>query len=156
MSDYGKGLDFIHFPNYSQSKAGAVKGHVHDWRKISKDPWLISTIQGAEIPFMDTLVQLKEPRPYKFSTQECEFVAGELIRMLEQGILDRAPPVAGQVNDEAGLSKMPTIQFPFRGKTGNTSGLDGEMNCTSSQCYRMGCLVPLGFSPRFSTQCLLN
>ena len=80
-----------------QAKAGAVAKHVDSWREISSDPWLLSTIQGVEIPFLEFPIQRREPRPYKLSYQESEFVDSELGRLLEQGVIELVTDLPGQV-----------------------------------------------------------
>ena len=87
MSHQGKNKDFS-----SILMAGNVANRVKHWRRISSDPWLISTIQGVEIPFVQLPVQTREQRPYKLSVEECAFVDKELVRMLERGIVETAEP----------------------------------------------------------------
>ena len=93
MSPPGKNIDFSN----TLTKAGQIAHHVKDWRRISSDPWLLSTIQGVEIPFFEIPVQLKEPRPYHLALEECDFVDRELVRMVERGILEETEPSSDQV-----------------------------------------------------------
>ena len=92
VSENGKRLTDV-----SSNKTGNVKNCVYSWREISSDPWLISTIQGVEIPFMEVPVQLREPHPYKLLVDECKFVEGELDRLQERGVLETTDPSAEQV-----------------------------------------------------------
>ena len=98
VSPTGKESDFSSSSDFSiPPKAGNVTNKVREWSRVSQDPWLISTIQGVEIPFMTAPRQLKEPRPYKLSEEENAFVDEELLRMLEQGIVEEAEPSSDQV-----------------------------------------------------------
>ena len=92
VSEDGKRLTDV-----SSNKTGNVKNCIPSWREISSDPWLISTIQGVEIPFTEVPVQLREPHPYKLSVKECNFAEEELDRLLEKGVLETTDPSAGQV-----------------------------------------------------------
>lgn len=49
---------------------GNTKHFVNNWKKISSDPWIISAIQGIEIPLIEFPYQHEEPRPIKFSKEE--------------------------------------------------------------------------------------
>ena len=83
--------------NSSTCRAGQIKNHVKQWKEVSTDSWLISTIQGVEIPFLEEPVQVSEPHPYKLSKEECTFVNKELGRMLDKGIVEKTEPSHGQV-----------------------------------------------------------
>ena len=57
--------------------AGAVSSCQGFWRRISSDPWLLSTIQGVEIPFVERPRQSREPAQYRSAKEERVFVDQE-------------------------------------------------------------------------------
>ena len=83
--------------NPSTFVGGQIKDHLSEWRKISGDPWVLGSVTGVTIPFVELPVQDREPHPYRLSAEESEFVDSEVGRMLEKGILEIADPVEGQV-----------------------------------------------------------
>ena len=76
---------------------GQISEKVAEWRKLSSDPWLIQSVQGVNIPFCLIPCQLEEPRPYRLSKTESNFVDEELTRMLGKGIVEEVEPSQNQV-----------------------------------------------------------
>ena len=77
--------------------AGKVAEHLPQWKRISSDPWLLKTIKGVDIPFVEQPCQEKEPRPYKLGDKEVDFVTQEVERMLQRGIIEEVEEIQGQV-----------------------------------------------------------
>ena len=109
MSSHGK----EDFSSPSHFIAGNVKNHVKDWKRISSDRWLLNTIQGVEIPFIELPVQEVEPRPYKLSEEEVRFVDSELEVMVEKGIIERTYPAEDQVVSNIFLRPKKDGSFRF-------------------------------------------
>ena len=76
---------------------GSIAKHLSAWTEITKDPWVLNKVRGVEIPFEEAPVQLKEPRPFRLSQGESEFVDQEIVRMIDAGIVEEAEPALGQV-----------------------------------------------------------
>ena len=78
-------------------EGGQIRDKISTWRKISGDPWLLNSVQGVRIPFEEEPIQIKEPRPYKLSLEESEFVSCELPRLMDKKVIEKAEPTQGQV-----------------------------------------------------------
>ena len=76
---------------------GQIAYKVNEWKKLSGDPWLINSIQGVRIPFEEVPRQTREPRPFKLSVEESDFVSVELGRLQDLGIIERTEPSPHQV-----------------------------------------------------------
>ena len=76
---------------------GQISQHVKAWEKITSDPWIISTVRGVELPFEQIPWQETEPRPFKLSLEESDFVCSEILRLSELEIIEEANPTRGQV-----------------------------------------------------------
>ena len=87
MSDHGKD------GRLPISLVNSVKA----WERISTDKWLLNTVQGVRILFVEVPQQEREPRPYKLSEEESEFVDTELVRMVAQGVIEKATELEDQV-----------------------------------------------------------
>ena len=81
-------VDSFAVKEIEQFEAGQIACRVGEWRKLSSDAWLISNIQGVEIPFEVLPQQSREPRPYRLSDQESNFVDEKLERLVEKGIIE--------------------------------------------------------------------
>lgn len=51
---------------------GNTANYVDNWKEITSDPWVISSIQGIRIPLLYVPFQGVEPWPIKFSESEME------------------------------------------------------------------------------------
>ena len=67
------------------------------WKQLSSDPWLISSVQGVTIPFLQVPVQVKEPRPFRLSEVETQTVQVEVEKFIEKGVIEEVQAEAGQV-----------------------------------------------------------
>jgi len=51
-------------------KAGKVKTELKHWMNITKDEWILNTIQGYRLEVNRSPCQTTTPRPYKFNQSE--------------------------------------------------------------------------------------
>ena len=84
-------------PKNSEFKGGQISEHVREWQELSGDKWLLDTVRGVVIPFVEIPMQTVIPKPFKLSTAEQDFVDCELQVMLGKGIVERVEPLEDQV-----------------------------------------------------------
>lgn len=58
------------------------------WKKISSDPWVISSIGGIKIPLKQWPVQTSEPRPIPFSQDECAKMDLAVIDLFSKNVIE--------------------------------------------------------------------
>ena len=78
-------------------RAGNICRKVDRWLKLSGDPWVIATVQGADIPLEDLPVQERVPYPFRLSDFEKGIMEQELGKLLAKGVIEETAPVQGQV-----------------------------------------------------------
>ena len=76
---------------------GQIADLVQEWQKLSSEPWLINSVKGVCIPFVELPVQEREPTPYKLSREESQFLDEELIKLLDKCIVEEVEPCQEQV-----------------------------------------------------------
>ena len=76
---------------------GQISKFGAEWRKITSDSWLLNSIQGVSIPFVELPIQSREPQPYRLSEEESASVDTELLKFLEKGVVQQVQPLEGQV-----------------------------------------------------------
>ena len=76
---------------------GQIARYVSAWKQISSDPWLLRTVQGVEIPFVEIPIQEKEPYPYRLAEDEMRAVDEEIEKFREKDIVEEVQPELGQV-----------------------------------------------------------
>ena len=88
-------------PSYDVSnscfKGGQISEFSSSWRKISSDPWLLGTVEGVQIPFIELPVQEREPQPFRLAREESDFVDRELDSFLNKGVIEEVESTQGQV-----------------------------------------------------------
>ena len=103
MAENGKKLQITSYPRAKQEKtvkvsipfsnvdkikkkrAGSLKFHVGQWRKITSDPWVLQTIKGCKIEFIKEPFQKFSPRSRlsKFSAKEIELIDNEVRELIK-------------------------------------------------------------------------
>ena len=77
-------------------KGGQIADHVNSWRKIPSDPWLLDSVRGVKIPFVELPAQTREPQPFRLAQSEIQILSQEVEKLLEKGIVEEASQVGGQ------------------------------------------------------------
>ena len=62
--------------------AGRLRWFIHNWRALTGDPWILETVQGYTLPFIDTPFQDGMP-VNRFSSCEREVISRE-VQILQQ------------------------------------------------------------------------
>ena len=76
---------------------GQIAYKLENWKKLTSDPWILKSVMGVAIPFVQKPVQVKEPRPFSLAKVECDFVNKELGLMVKKGVLEMCEPSSDQV-----------------------------------------------------------
>ena len=108
-SEVSENSDFSEVPDFSGDsvhpvncalaffRGGQIAENLSEWRKVTKDRWVLESVKGVKIPFEELLCQDKEPIPYRLSKVEIEFVDKELHVLLNKQIVERVEDEPGQV-----------------------------------------------------------
>lgn len=65
------------------------------WKEITQDQWVLETVEGYRIDFVETPAQVKPPSLLRFSKEMEELVTEEIQALLEKGAIERARRVKG-------------------------------------------------------------
>lgn len=75
-----------------QQKDGKVGGNtanfVYNWRKITSDPWVISSIQGIEFPMLYVPFQGVGPRPIRFGENELLLMQEAVDSLFDKNVIE--------------------------------------------------------------------
>jgi hypothetical protein len=64
---------------------------LNEWRKITKDKWILETVDGYRVQLSATPFQYKIPKPFNFKETEKQAIQFEITRFfLNQGIIELA------------------------------------------------------------------
>jgi len=66
----------------SKIKAGNLRHFYNKWKNITQDPWVLNTILGYEIEFIETPFQLTLPSTQSFNSKEIELIDDEIHDLL--------------------------------------------------------------------------
>lgn len=68
---------------------GNTKRFVDNWRQITNDSWVISSIKGIKIPLLEFPYQTYEPRPIKFSISEHALMNEAVVSLADKDVIER-------------------------------------------------------------------
>ena len=73
---------------------GRTQWALANWRAVTTDPWVLSTVEGYSIPFLTTPYQHREPSPPRFSQEEELALHEQLEELQQKGAIKEAldPP----------------------------------------------------------------
>ena len=74
--------------------AGNIRHFVDEWRKITSDKFILDTVQHSHIDFFEGMapIQNSVPKPIKFNEQEKIIVNGEVLKLLNKGVIEPCQP----------------------------------------------------------------
>jgi len=61
--------------------AGRLQFFQHNWEQISKDPWVLETISGCRLEFLDSSYQRREITQIPLNTEKAQALDKEIKRM---------------------------------------------------------------------------
>lgn len=62
---------------------------MHEWKNITNNSWVLKTIQGCEIDFVQIPEQVNVPRQIQFDVDEINLINDEIVELLEKGAIER-------------------------------------------------------------------
>lgn len=68
-------------------KAGSIASHLTHWKQITADPWILDTVKGLKISFVNEVTQRFEPRPFRFDDEERNAIDIQLQKFLKKEII---------------------------------------------------------------------
>ena len=78
---------------------------------MTGDPWVLSVVQGVQIPFMGKFGDFRIPYPFKLGIEERLAMGIELARLREKGIICQSEGEVGQVISNVFLRPKPDGQY---------------------------------------------
>ena len=67
--------------------AGNIKNYLPEWEKLTNDKNVLNLVTGYDIELENMPIQKIEPHPINFSQEEKTFVANEIEKLLEKGVI---------------------------------------------------------------------
>ncbi|OXA39211.1 Gag-Pro-Pol polyprotein [Folsomia candida] len=80
----------------NKNQAGQLKYFVNEWQKITKDRFVLRTIQGYKIPFESEPQQLSEPNNPQMSETESKFINDAISELVISSAIKISEEEAGQ------------------------------------------------------------
>ena len=72
--------------------AGRLQYFLHNWQVVTKDQWILQTIQGAELEFSQAPIQRQIPHPPHLSAQDRALLWEEVTKLKEKGAIQELSP----------------------------------------------------------------
>ena len=73
-----------------------MAGFVHNWLKLTGDPWVVSTVLGADVPLWGVPIQSRIPFPYRLASWERPILGDEVLKLWRKGVIEETFPEEGQ------------------------------------------------------------
>ena len=67
--------------------AGNIKNYLPEWEKLTNDKNVLNLVTSYDIELENMPIQKIEPHPINFSQEEKTFVANEIEKLLEKGVI---------------------------------------------------------------------
>lgn len=61
----------------------------NEWKNITNNSWVLKTIQGCEIDFVQTPEQVNVPRQIQFDVDEINLIDNKIVELLGKGAIER-------------------------------------------------------------------
>lgn len=71
--------------------AGRIKLFLNNWKVVTKDQWVLQTVQGAEIEFSQNPYQQIKPHPLSLPIKDRECLEEEVQKLMEKGAVVEIP-----------------------------------------------------------------
>ena len=78
--------------------AGNLRHFLESWKKITSDQYILSSIQGYKIEFVDGIPPKQGfvPSPLKFNGKEKQIIRAEIQKFLSKGVIEEASHSSGE------------------------------------------------------------
>uniref|UniRef100_H3A5N9 ribonuclease H n=1 Tax=Latimeria chalumnae TaxID=7897 RepID=H3A5N9_LATCH len=71
---------------------GRTRLCLHNWRRITSNPWVLGTASGFKIEFVSLPVQSFPPRDLVFSQEQRALVQAEIVSLVQKQAISRVDP----------------------------------------------------------------
>ncbi len=71
----------------SSKVAGRLQFHISNWKLLTKDSWVLNTIQGYQLALLGRPTQWKTPHPSQFNQEQWVLIQEEMDNLLEKGAI---------------------------------------------------------------------
>ena len=68
--------------------AGKLRDHLHTWKVLTKDPWVLDTIRGYQIDYLSEPHQRVKPHTPHYSVEQNQLIVGEVQELLNKGAIE--------------------------------------------------------------------
>ncbi len=76
--------------------AGRLRLCLHNWRRITDNPWVLQAVQGYRLKLYCLSFQATPPRPLRLSLQDKAYVREEVASLEDKGAVQKVAPTKGQ------------------------------------------------------------
>ena len=80
----------------TRKSGGSLQGCLHNWEKLTADPFILQVVKGLRIPFVETPLQEREPHPYPLNEKESLLVEEEIQTLIQKGAIAKVDHLEGQ------------------------------------------------------------
>ena len=75
---------------------GRIQAYIQNWRILTQDQWILDVVQGKKINWVSVPFQTKEPKELRFSQEVSKALDGEVLKMVEMGVIEPCQNTAPQ------------------------------------------------------------
>ena len=68
--------------------AGRLRDHLHTWKVLTKDPWVLNTVRGYQIDFLSEPHQRVKPHTPHYSVEQNQLIVEEVQELLNKGAIE--------------------------------------------------------------------
>lgn len=91
--------------------AGNLRFHVNKWKEITRDSWVIQTVQGLKITLTEIPSQDEEPPSFRLSKSQRTNLSEVIDGLLQRGVVEECSEEIGQVISNVFLRPKPNNKF---------------------------------------------
>ena len=66
---------------------GRIQAYIQNWQILTQDQWILDVVQGKKINWVSVPFQTKEPKVFRFSQEVSKAQDGEVLKMVEIGVI---------------------------------------------------------------------
>lgn len=78
------------------STVGQLKNHLEIWKRLTNDSWILNTIMGYKLEFVEEPVQSRIPCEIQFNVEQYDIVENEIQELLKKGAIIQSKHEEGE------------------------------------------------------------
>lgn len=99
LSEIDRNLSKFLFPNVeiipqSVPVGGRVKFFIQNWKVITRDPWILQSVKGIELPLVSNPYQKRIPVPSKFRAADQILIDSEIESLVSKHAVRETTPTS--------------------------------------------------------------